>query len=429
VPIIMCRSTSEWTTTPHARAAGIIRQNGTLQPGPPVRMSSGLPFVPGQNVSSPEGYQSTALAGVRVLDLTQVLAGPTAGRTLAEFGADVIKIINPNEEGAGINFSRHRYHTDVNRGKRSLLLDLKQPEGRTILSELIDRSDVILQNFRPDAAERLGVTYAALSRRRPSIVHVTISAYGAPGAWTGWPGYEVQAQAATGLRFDGPRRPVGQPFAVNDYGTGLFGAFAAALGLFARGRTGRGQQAEAALAYTATLLQSASLDGADNLALGWSPLQRLYLASDGWFFLGATPARLARLTPDISEAALERLFRTATVDEWVDRLVRGGVGAHRLASLAELMHDPWVSAHGLSITRVHDTGETITSVGPVARLSRTPAQAGRPTVTPGADAADVLRELHREGQLDDLVAGGIIRIEAARRPSTSSVAAGNSGPP
>src|ERR1051326_3785872 len=98
---------------------------------------------------------TSALSGVRVLDLTQVLAGPTAGRTLAEFGADVIKVNNPHEEGAGIHLSRHRYHTDVNRGKRSLLLDLKSGHGQTILHELIERSDVVLQNFRPDATERL----------------------------------------------------------------------------------------------------------------------------------------------------------------------------------------------------------------------------------------------------------------------------------
>jgi crotonobetainyl-CoA:carnitine CoA-transferase CaiB-like acyl-CoA transferase len=417
VPIIMCRSTAEWTSTPHTRAAGIVRDDGhTLQPGPPVRVlaDTNATYTPPHEPLS--SGPCPALAGVRVLDLTQVLAGPTAGRTLAEFGADVVKVNNPNEEGAGIHFSRHRYHTDVNRGKRSLLLDLKQPEGRAIFSELIDRSDVILQNFRPDAAERLGVTYDAVRQRRPDIVYVSVSAFGGPGPWSGWPGYEVQAQAASGLRYAGFSRPTGQPFAVNDYGTGLFGAFAAGLGLYARARTGHGQQAEAALAYTATFLQSAGLNGELHQALGWSPLQRLYQASDGWFFLGATPERLSQLTPDLSEQALEELFHSATVETWVERLTCAGIGAHRLVSIGELMHDPWVTAHGLSLTRVHDTGETITSVGPVARLSRTPVQPGRPTVTPGTDAADVLRELNRESQLEHLLAQGVVSID---RPAFS----------
>jgi len=228
---------------------------------------------------------------------------------------------------------------------------------------------------------------------------VSISAFGEPGPWTGWPGYEVQAQAASGLRYAGLARPAGQPFAVNDYGTGLSGAFAAALGLFAHARTGRGQQAEAALAYTATLLQSASLQDSHHPSLGWSPLQRLYQASDGWLFVGARPAALSHLITDSSEESLEQLFRSATVDEWVARLTRAGIGAHRLVSIAELMRDAWVTAHGLSITRVHDTGESITTVGPVARLSRTPVQPGRPAVTPGADAADILHDLHREDQV------------------------------
>jgi crotonobetainyl-CoA:carnitine CoA-transferase CaiB-like acyl-CoA transferase len=360
---------------------------------------------------------------VRVLDLTQVLAGPTSGRTLAEYGADVIKINNPNEEGAGIHFSRHRYHTDVNRGKRSLLLDLKQPAGRAILAELIDRSDVILQNFRPEAAERLGVTDAAIRQSKPDIVYVSISAYGSPGSWSGWPGYEVQAQAATGLRYAAEERPTGQPFAVNDYGTGLLGAFAAALGLFARRRTGRGQHAEAALACTATLLQSAAaLRDTHTLKLGWSPLQRLYQASDGWFFLGAEREALSRFTPDTSETALESLFRSAPVDTWAARLTAAGIGAHRLVGIDDLMHDPWVSQHGLSVTRLHDTGEFVTTVGPVARLSRTPVQPGRPTPSPGADAASVLAELHRERQLDELIAQGAVGVETPRLDSTSSAA-------
>jgi crotonobetainyl-CoA:carnitine CoA-transferase CaiB-like acyl-CoA transferase len=501
VPIIMCRSTAEWTETPHARAAGMVRDEaGTRQAGPPVRLLSDTTGVtvspldvtvspPGVTVSpsgvtlpaTPPPYTQgwrrgvvgprpgneadnglAALAGVRVLDLTQVLAGPTAGRTLAEFGADVVKVNNPNEQGAGIHFSRHRYHTDVNRGKRSLLLDLKQPEGRAILSDLIQRSDVILQNFRPDATERLGLTYAAVRKQRPDIVYVSISAFGGPGLWSGWPGYEVQAQAATGLRFAGLARPTGQPFAVNDYGTGLCGAFAAALGLFARARTGHGQHAEAALAYTATLLQSAGLNAThaglqqstgfddteaplleqstwlhtsdealaeaaalnhtDDRGLGWSSLQRLYRASDGWFFLGATRHQVTQLTPDISEPALEKLFGSATVNVWVERLTRLGIGAHGLVPIAELMHDAWVTAHGLSITRIHDTGECVTSVGPVARLSRTPVQPGRPTVTPGADAADVLRDVNRETQLDGLLDQGVVGMETPRLASTSSAA-------
>jgi crotonobetainyl-CoA:carnitine CoA-transferase CaiB-like acyl-CoA transferase len=357
VPIIRCRSTSEWVATEHARAAGIV--TGSSQPGTPIRMggvdsaSAELRLQPG-----------AALAGLHVLDLTQVLAGPTAGRTLSEFGADVIKANNPHEEGAGIHFSRHRYHTDVNRGKRSILLDLKTERGQLLLRELIGRADVVLQNFRPDAAERLRVRYADVRAIRPEIVYVTVSAFGAPGPWTGWPGYEVQAQAATGLRYAKAGRPLGQPFAVNDYGTGLLAAFATALAVYQRQRSGAGQQVEAALAYTATILQSATLGS------------------------------------ESAEASME------------DALHAQAGGAQR-ASIHALMQDTWVVAHGLSLTREHDTGEVITSVGPAPRLSRTPVQAGRPAPSPGADAAEILRELGRESELDELLRLGIVAIEVS----------------
>jgi crotonobetainyl-CoA:carnitine CoA-transferase CaiB-like acyl-CoA transferase len=420
VPITLCRSTAEWVATRHARASGIVVEADApdlgrlVQVGRAIRLSEAIDER--EQVSNPEARPrppatDPPLAGRHVLDLSQVLAGPTVGRTLAEFGADVIKVNNPREEGAGFHFSVHRYHTDVNRGKRSLLVDLKQPDGQAILNDLIDWSDVLIHNFRPAAAARLGLGYAAVHRRRPQIVQVTISAFGAPGPWTGWPGYEVQAQAATGLRDGGDTRPVGQPFAVNDYGTGLLGTFAAALGIFHRLRTGRGLQAEAALAYTATLLQSASLHAptAEGDGLGWSPLQRLYQASDGWVFVGARPEQLSNLS---GADGLEAMLHSAPADTCVERLRRLGIGAHRLVSIPELMRDPWVVHHGLSITRRHDTGEEITTVGPAPRLSRTPVRPGRPAASPGLDAADVLREIGRQPRLTELLARGVVAIEA-----------------
>jgi crotonobetainyl-CoA:carnitine CoA-transferase CaiB-like acyl-CoA transferase len=233
-------------------------------------------------------------------------------------------------------------------------------------------------------------------------VYVTVSAFGEPGPWTGRPGYEVQAQAASGLRYATQGQPQGQPFAVNDYGTGLLAAFAAMLAIFQRQRTGAGQQAEAALAYTATVLQSATLHTdvpPVGESLGWSPSQRLYRASDGWLYVGG-------------RAFAETEFASVSVASALERLADEGVAAHRLVPIDELMQDPWVTAHGLSITRRHDTGETITTVGPAARLSRTPLEPGRPAPSPGTDAKAILRELGREAELDDLLRLGVVAIES-----------------
>jgi crotonobetainyl-CoA:carnitine CoA-transferase CaiB-like acyl-CoA transferase len=450
VPLTLVRTSAEWLATEHARAAGLVTEvddpvlGRTVQPGAAVRLldtpavirpraASAGSLEPWER-SSPisDGARprvASALEGVRVVDLTQVLAGPTAGRTLAEFGAEVIKLNNPGEEGAGYRWQVHRYHTDVNRGKRSILLDLKTPDGREIAGRLIERADVVLQNFRLGVAERLGVGYEEIRARRPDLVYGSISFYGYGGPWERGPGYEPNAQAATGMAAriggqDGPPGP--QPFAPNDYACGLLGAFAVGLGLFHRQRTGRGQHVQTSLAAAATLLQAAYVQGHDGKvwdepsgpgARGWSPLQRLYRAADGWLFLGATESqreRLAALTgasgPDLGDA-LERALATRPVDEWAKILGAAGIGAHRVVPAAQVMQDPWAVAHGLSITRVHDGGAVITTIGPPARLARTPVVPGRPAPPPGADASEILSEIGMAAALRELVERGTVALE------------------
>ena len=193
-----------------------------------------------------------------MVDTTQVLAGPTAARTLAEFGAEVIKINNPWEEGAGYRWQVHRYHTDVNRGKRSILIDLKHDEGMEILWRLVEGADAFLQNLRLGVAERLGFGYEQVKSHKPDIVYLSVSAFGYGGEWQYRPGYEPNAQSIAGMqaRMAGSAdRPSGQPFAINDYCTGLLGAFGLGLGLLHRLRTGEGARVETSLGHAATFLQ------------------------------------------------------------------------------------------------------------------------------------------------------------------------------
>ena len=138
-----------------------------------------------------------ALDGVRVLDLCIVLAGPSAGRTLAEFGADVVKIDPPDREG--------RAHEDVNRGKRSILLDLTTPAGLEVFWQLVDWADVVAQNIRPGVAERLGVGYESVRARKPAIVYLSIDTYGPGGGYYGRRGWDPTAAA-----FQVPLRPFWQ---------------------------------------------------------------------------------------------------------------------------------------------------------------------------------------------------------------------------
>ncbi|MGI8552619.1 MAG: CaiB/BaiF CoA transferase family protein [Dehalococcoidia bacterium] len=452
----VCRTSAEWLENPQARGSAIVvevenpKLGRLLQPGINVRMSAtpGAIRRPAPDPDSnraeilaelserrkpaiptpPEPALRAALDGVKVIDLCIVLAGPTCGRTLAEFGADVIKIDSLARAAVA-------FHNDINRAKRSILLDLKSEEGQMLFWRLLNNADVVVQNFRRGVAERLGIGYEQVRARRPDIVYASLNTYGQIGPWANRPGHEQIAQAASGMqeRFGGGGRPELQNFAVNDYGTGFMGAYGVALALLHRRRTGEGQHVDTALAYTATMLQSQDLlsyegkrwdEPRGQTALGSSPLHRAYQASDGWLFLGARHADLDRLdaVPDLSgvrgrngpdlERALEERFAKGTVAEWQQRLCSAGIGCHRVVEeVGELMADPWVRAHGLSITREHDGFGPIDTTGPAPRLSRTPPAPGRPAPKPGSDAASILAGIGLAGELDRLVRDQVVRLE------------------
>ncbi len=373
----------------------------------------------------------SALEGVRVLDLCIILAGPTCGRTLAEFGADVIKIDNLTRGGFV------QSHNDVNRGKRSILLDLKSEAGRDIFWQLVDTADVVAQNYRAGKLEKLGLGYEEIRKRKPVIIYASLNAYGHLGPWATRPGHEQFAQATTGMqrRFGGDGQPSLQPNPVNDYGTGFIGAYSVALALLHRQRTGEGQHVDSALAYTAMTLQSPLMQRYEGKQwdeprgqeiLGSGPLHHAYLAQDGWLFIGAKAADLPRLASvegldggeitSLSGTALEQAltqrFLTNTVDYWVATGTAAGIGAHRcILDLPELMQDPWVAAHELSATREHDEIGLVTTCDPAPRLSATPVCIGRPAPKPGSDAADILAEIGLDHRLDELVASGVIRLD------------------
>lgn len=452
-PTAVCRESAEWLENEHARASRAIIEvddpvlGPMLQPGVTPRLD-GTPGavrrpapLPGADTgaewaSKPALAPRTAasapsaagpLAGVKVLDLCIILAGPTCGRTLAEFGADVIKIDAPGREG-GVAF-----HHDVNRGKRSLLLDIKSESGREVFWRLLEDADVVVQNYRAGALERIGLGYEAVRARRPGIIYASLNAYGHGGPWEHRPGWEQLAQAASGMQVRyGGDRPVLAPFPVNDYGTGVLGAYGVMLALQHRQRTGEGQQVRSALAYTAGVLQSAFLqdykgkawdEPRGQTALGESSLNRLYEAEDGWFFLAAREADVPALAAAEGLSGLDAVsarkrdafladrFALEPADTWVARLAAAGAGAHRVTTVPEIMADPWVLAHGLSLVREHEGVGLMTTNGPGQRLSRTPAVPGAPASIPGADARSVFAEYGLEDHFENLVKAGVLRIE------------------
>ncbi len=445
----ICRTSAEWLQNEHALSSGIVVDTadaklGTVRgPGINVRMSAtpgsirfarpapdadrGAILAELASRSAPPAPASipeirAALAGVKVIDLCIVLAGPTCGRTLGEFGADVIKIDSPHRAGVA-------FHNDINRAKRSIVVDLKTEEGLRVFWRLVESADVVIQNFRKGVADRLGIGYEAVKARRPDIVYGSLNTYGQVGPYAGRPGHEQIAQAASGMqeRYGGDGRPVLAPFPVNDYGTGFMGAYGVAMALYHRKRTGQGQHIDTALAYTATMLQSALLqdfagkqwdEPRGQKALGSGPLNRAYEASDGWLFLAARPGEITRLKAfeDLQgksgadlEAELERRIKGARVSGWVSALTMAGIGAHRVVpDVPELMDDPWVKAHGLSVTRDHEGFGPITTNGPSRRFSRTPPTEGRPAPRPGADAASILADAGLASEMDRLLADKVV---------------------
>ena len=451
----MCRTTAEWIEHPHALESAMVievddpRLGATKQPGVNVRLSETpgevrgpAPLLDAQRETilgslrngdaeppaAPDEAMRAALDGVKVLDLCVVLAGPTCGRTLAEYGADVIKIDSPTRSEA------IAFWNDVNRGKRSILLDLKSEDGQAAFWAMVDEADVVVQNFRQGVAESLGVGYEQVRERRPDIIYASLNSYGHVGPWAGRPGHEQLAQAATGMqvRFGGEGPPTLQVNAVNDYGTGFMGAYGIALALLERQRSGRGQHVDSALAYTGVTLQSPYLIGYEGQrweetvgqdALGDGPLHRAYRCSDGWVFLGLREREISRFadvegladlagaTPQALEAALEERLPSAAAVEWVERLAKAGLGASRVVeSPRELMLDPWVVEHGLSVTREHDEIGELTTTGPAARLSRSPLRPGDPAPRPGSNAREILADIGLEDHYEELVQAGVVRI-------------------
>ncbi len=374
----------------------------------------------GTGLAAPEPGLAQPLSGIRVLDLGLALSGPTCGRILAEFGADVVKIGRPDARAAGY----------LNRGKESLLLDLAGLPGQEVYWRLVERADVVLENFSPGTAARLAIGHDEVRARRPEAVYTSISCYGPGGPWTSWRGWERQGQAVTGIMERTELPSVLGPYNIVDIGTGILGAFATALALYHRFSTGRGQLASASLAQTATYHQAAFMfdfpgyqpsEPRGYFTLGHSPLQRYYRAADQWFFLGARPEdvqAIAEVTaaPDVAssagaalETALAAAFRLAPARELIARLAGAGVAAHAVVPVAELMTDAVVRHRGLSVTQEVAGAGSCTMPGVSPRLSDTPALVGHPPHRPGEDARQVLASAGLAGRLGALERGWVVR--------------------
>src|SRR5581483_5546291 len=208
------------------------------------------------------------LAGVRIVEFSEIIAGPFGGMLLADMGADVIKVEPPTGEPwrgfQPLGLREGRGYISLNRGKRGITLDLNTPEARAVAHELARRADVIIINYRPDVAKKLGIDYETLSRENPRLIYCDNTAFGRKGPYAHRPGYDIIAQALTGLMScEGRREESGVPL-LNaipsaDLSTGLAIAWSVCAALYARERTGRGQMIATSLMASALAIQNTRL--------------------------------------------------------------------------------------------------------------------------------------------------------------------------
>jgi len=394
---------------------------------------------------------SGPLAGVTVLDLSRVLSGPYCTMHLADMGARVIKIERPGDGdetrawGPPFVAGESAYFLGVNRNKESVTLDFKQPDGRGIIDRLLDKSDVLVENFRPGTLARVGLDYASLQPAHPRLVYASISGFGQTGPRRHQPGYDAVIQAEGGLMSvtgdpDGPPFRVG--VAIADLVAGLLAVQGIVLALYARDRMGRGQHVDISmldgvvslLSYHASMYLTtgtrsgrlgnrhatiapydtfAAADGEFFLAVGNDEQFRRLCEAAGLPSLGDEPAFADNPSRVVNHAELRgRLtpaLRSHPRQYWIDVLTQAGVPCGAVREVHDVLADPQVLAREMVASVEHATAGTLEVLGVPVKLSETPGSVRTAPPTLGQHTAAVLHELGVEdADIERLRRNGVI---------------------
>ncbi len=392
------------------------------------------------------------LSGIRVVDLTRILAGPFCTQLLADLGAEVIKVEQPGRgdpvRGQGaIKDGLSWYFAQFNRNKKSITLDLYKDEGKRVLADLLRRADVLVENFRPGVLARMGFAEDRLRALNPALVVASVNGYGSTGPYADRPAFDFIAQAMSGFMSvngsaGGEPLRAGPP--ISDLVAGLYAAFGLVAALLARerGTTAGGQRVEAAL--TNGLISMMAYFSASYLATGELPERTgndhpvvypygLFHAADGDVAIApSTPAIVERLLQELGLAALlgdpefatnerrvanrERLraivnakIGEATVADWILRLNRTGVPCGRVMDLADVFADPQVLAQEMVLEAEHPGHGRVRMTGFPVKLDATPARFRRPAPGLGEHTEEVLGELgYDAARLAELRASGVV---------------------
>jgi formyl-CoA transferase len=386
------------------------------------------------------------LARFKVLDLTRVRAGPTAVRQLADWGAQVVKIEAPPSPGEGLGGPRlGPDFQNLHRNKRSLTLDLKAPDGIEIFRKLVRDADVVVENFRPDVKDRLGIDYNSLKTINPRLVYASISGFGQSGPYRDRPGFDQIAQgmgglmSITGLPGQGPVR-VGIPVA--DLSAGIFTAMGILVALLEREVSGEGQCVESSL--LAAQIAMLDFQGARWTIAHEVPEQAgndhptsiptgVFQTSDGYINIASAGdeifGRFCRSIdrPDLAEhpgyktgrarsdnrkalnAAIEDVTKTRPSAEWIERLNKAGVPSGPIYKMDEVFADPQVKHLAIAQTVHHKQLGNIELIGQAVTLSRTPSRLVTASPDAGEHTDAILAELgYSTGDIARLKEKGVV---------------------
>lgn len=393
-----------------------------------------------------------ALDGVRVLDLTQIMAGPFCTRLLADMGAEVIKIERPQggDDARRMGMTSRQGGESLafiamNRNKFGVAVDLHQPEGREILRQFIETADVLVENFRPGTMARLGFSWADVSAYRPELVYCSISGFGQTGPISHQGGFDLVAQAMAGIiSVTGvPEQPAKAGVPLSDLNAGLLASHAILAALIHRWRSGQGQWIdtsllEGALAYTIWESVEYWATGVAPIGLGTrhrnSAPYQTFVTRDGRVAVGAANQRnwerlvVALGQPDLLsdprfadnrtrlhhvadlENMLAEAFRHRTTDEWVEILQEAGVPVGPVLNLAQVYKHPQVVARHMEIMTEHPTAGSLPAIGFPVKMSLTPPDYYRSAPLLGQHTFTLLQRLgYTQDECRRLEEQGVVR--------------------
>lgn len=398
------------------------------------------------------------LVGMRVLDMAHVMAGPTCARMLADMGADVVKI----EKADGGDDTRRMLPPSIkgepaaymmmNRNKRGIVLDLKKPAGREALKRLVKTADVLIENYRYDTLDKLGIGYEELKKINPGLIYCAVSGFGRTGPWSTQGGYDLIAQGMSGLMAitgEGPGRPpvkVGSPAC--DITAGIIAAMGVCAAYAHKQKTGEGQVVDTSLfeaGITLTYWQSAicMATGVSPGPMGSGhPLNTPYQAfetKDGWMNVGASNTKMYPMLCDILgcpqlatdprfKVGLDRMknldvfieeispyFRKKTTAEWLTELEKVGIPSGPVLSVKEMLSHPQTLARDMVATVEHPVAGPVETIGFPVKFSKTPGAIRTAAPLFGQHTREVLSEAGFTAAEIDALFAEEAAVEPARK--------------